>query len=474
MDAMAKSRNKPAPQPKPRAPKSPPPARSAMAAQTRTLSAPVFAQPEPTADPSTFKIKHPSDDAAYKIIDELNAEHKLEPLPFPLPRGGAEPTLNLTEVFGGNSVAVGRIQSSGQIVFHATGDCGSTRGPRTQNEVTDKMVADFTESVPAEEPQFAILLGDVVYNFGETEYYYDQFYEPYRNYPAPVLAVAGNHDGMISPLAHATSLAAYLRNFCADPAKGYTVTPEAGGLSRTAQIQPGVFFTFEAPFLRILVLYSNTLEDPGVIAAQSIGSSQLAYLQAALSRVKQEGYQGALLFAHHHPPYAAGGQHGSSVQMREQMDSVCRTTGVWPHAVLSGHAHNYQRFTRHRADGTDIPYVICGNGGHNVQKLQPNGPILRTPQVFQTKTATDDAVTFENYDDTNYGYLRIITNGRQLRIEYHPAADGAGAKTPDDSVTIDLKTRRQAVYVPNDLGLPAAARAVRSLQMAQARRARRR
>ncbi len=40
---------------------------------TRTLAAPV-AQPEPTPDPSTFKIKHPSDDAAYKIIDQLNAK----------------------------------------------------------------------------------------------------------------------------------------------------------------------------------------------------------------------------------------------------------------------------------------------------------------------------------------------------------------------------------------------------------------
>jgi hypothetical protein len=27
----------------------------------RTLDAPVFAQPEPTPDPSVFKIKHPSD-----------------------------------------------------------------------------------------------------------------------------------------------------------------------------------------------------------------------------------------------------------------------------------------------------------------------------------------------------------------------------------------------------------------------------
>jgi hypothetical protein len=334
------------------------------------------------------------------------------------------------------------------------------------------MVADFAGAMPAEVPQFALLLGDVVYNFGETQYYYDQFYEPYRNYPAPVLAVAGNHDGMISPLAHAKSLDAYLRNFCADPAGGYTVTPEAGGLSRTAQIQPGVFFTFDAPFVRVLVLYSNTLEDPGVIADPNIGSAQIAYLKAALARVKQENFSGALLFAHHHPPYATGNQHGSSVQMRRQMDAVCEAAGIWPHAVLSGHAHNYQRFTRHRPDGSDIPYIICGNGGHNVQKLEAAGGMPpRAPQLFQAATATDDAVTFENYDDTDYGYLRLIVTGTQLRIEYHPASDGAGAKTPDDSVTIDLNTHRQTVYTPNDLGMPASAREIHGLLEAGARRA---
>jgi hypothetical protein len=438
----------------------------------RLLATPVFAQPEPTPDPSTFKIKHPSDGDAYKIIDQLNAEHKIHPLPFPVPRGAdVEPKLSLTQVFGENSGAIKRIQTNGQLVFHALGDCGSTRGPTTQNEVTDKMIGDFREASPLEVPQFALLLGDVIYNFGETEYYYDQFYEPYRNYPAPVLAAAGNHDGMVSPLAHAASLAAYLRNFCADPANGYTVTPEAGGLSRTAQIQPGVFFTFDAPFVRILVFYSNTLEDPGVIADSNIGMAQIDFLKAALARVKQERFSGALLFAHHHPPYSLGTQHGSSVDMRKQMDAVCAVAGVWPHAVLAGHAHNYQRFTRHRSDGTDIPYIVCGNGGHNVQKLQGNNGIpVRTPQVFQVKTANDDAVTFENYDDTDYGYLRVIVSAQQLRIEYHPASDSVGAKTPDDSVTIDLRTRQQTVYSPNDLGMPASVRATRSQLKAKTRR----
>jgi Calcineurin-like phosphoesterase len=439
---------------------------------SRVLDGPVFGQPEPTVDPSIFKVKHPSDNAAYKIIDELNKEHRINPLPFPPPRGkDAEPALTLTQVFNGNQRVIGTITKARQIVFHATGDCGSTRGPSTQNEVTDKMVGDFSEAKPMEVPQFALLLGDIVYNFGETQYYYDQFYEPYRNYGAPVLALAGNHDGMISPLAHAKSLDAYLRNFCADPAGGFVVTPEAGGLSRTAQIQPGVFFTFDAPFVRILCFYSNTLEDPGVIADPNIGRSQLDFLTAALERVKEEQYAGALLFAHHHPPYVIGGQHSSSTAMRQQMDEICNEVRVWPHAVLAGHAHSYQRFTRHRADGTEIPYIICGNGGHNVQKLRPqNGLALRTPQTVQVKAPGQDEVIFENYDDTNYGYLRVIADAQQLRIEYHPASDTVNVKTPDDSVTVDLRSHKRTAYIPNNLGYPDLVKAVRNQRRAQARR----
>jgi hypothetical protein len=418
-------------------------------------------------------LRHASDKDAYAAIDQLNAEHKLQAMPFGAPRGNLpEPILTLAEALGGNEKAIRGINGNEQIVFHATGDCGSTRGPRTQNEVTDKMIGDFDETDEKEVPQFCLLLGDVVYSFGESEYYYDQFYEPYRNYHAPVFAAAGNHDGMVSPLAHAKSLEAYLRNFCADPTQGFTVTPEAGGLSRTAQIQPGVYFTLDAPFVRILVLYSNTLEDPGVIADDNVGHAQIDFLEAALRRIKGEGYNGALLFAHHHPPYAIGGQHSSSTEMRQQMDAVCKEIGVWPHAVLAGHAHSYQRFTRHRSDGTDIPYVVCGNGGHNVTPLHSpiKGSGLRTPQVLVNKSASEDAVTFENYDDRNYGYLRVIVDPKQLRIEYHPASDTPNTKTPDDSVTIDLATRKQVAYTPNDMGYPAEAASARRFRSAQRRR----
>jgi hypothetical protein len=112
----------------------PPGARPQAARGTsdRQLAHPVFAQPEPTADPQLFRVKHPSDAAAYKEIDQLNREHKIAPLPFPAPRGGVEPRLTLQEVLGGNPAPIQTITGNRQIVFHATGDCGSTRGPKTQ------------------------------------------------------------------------------------------------------------------------------------------------------------------------------------------------------------------------------------------------------------------------------------------------------------------------------------------------------
>jgi hypothetical protein len=405
---------------------------------------PSFAQPEATPDPTKFLVYHPTDNAAYSEIDALNREHKLAPIPFPAPRGLPEPRLTLEEVLGpSGAAAMKSITSAGQMVFHAVGDTGNTRGPDSQNEVADKMISDFVEQADADRPIFFLHLGDVIYNFGEAQYYYDQFYDPYRNYPAPIVALAGNHDGMVAPESNATTLTAFLNNFCAEG--DFHTTAEAGGLNRTAQIQPGVFYTFEAPFIRFLVLYSNTLEDPGVISSENgtwpdIGDSQLDYLKAALQRAKDEKFAGALVLAHHHPAYTAGSKHGWSMKLRQEVDAFCDEVGIWPHAVLSAHAHNYQRFTRAHGQ-MQIPYIIAGNGGHGLAKLVRKGqPPLRTPTVVDSG-AGGDQVTFESYDDQAYGYLRIVVNAQQLRIEYHPADDGDTSKTPDDVVIIDLATR---------------------------------
>ncbi len=390
-----------------------------------TSGQPIFAQPKPSPDPTGFK--DPVTDTSYQGISTLE--------PVPKPAGSAvEPVLTLAQVYGSAGAAkVAAIQESGQIVFHSVGDTGSVVGPATQSLVADKMVTDFSEANAADVPSFLYHLGDVVYYFGEATYYYDQFYEPYRDYPAPILAIAGNHDGVVYPKDPAPTLSAFLENFCTtSPVQ----SPDAGNLLRTTMIQPGVYFTLEAPFVRILGLYSNVLEDPGVISGENgqntvLDDRQVAFLTAALKRVKSDNFTGAVIIAMHHPPFTGGAEHGASPLMLADVDSACTAAGVWPHAVFSGHSHNYQRFTR-TVNKMQIPFLVAGCGGHS--PLSPMRATYRTPYVI------DNTLTLESYDATDYGYLRVIVNASTMTIEFHPQSDGGTTKTPNDTVTITLAT----------------------------------
>jgi len=384
---------------------------------------PIFGQPKPSPDPAGFK--NPVTDQKQRGLATLGA--------VPKPAGGVtEPILTLEQIYGSAGPAkIQAIQQAGQIVFHSVGDTGSVVGPATQSLVADKMVTDFSEASAADVPSFLFHLGDVVYYFGEATYYYDQFYEPYRDYPAPIIAIPGNHDGVVYASDPAPTLASFLRNFCApSPVQ----SPDSGGLSRTTMIQPGVYFTLEAPFVRILGLYSNVLEDPGVISSENgantvLDDRQVAFLSTALARSKSDNFTGALIIAVHHPPFTGGSEHGASPLMLQDIDRACQTAGVWPHAVFSGHAHNYQRYTR-TVNNLQIPYLVAGCGGHS--------PLSKMRATYRTPYKIDKTLTLESYDDTDYGYLRVVVNAKTMRIEFHPQSDGGVTKTPDDDVTITL------------------------------------
>src|SRR6202023_985860 len=152
---------------------------------------------------------------------------------------------------------------------------------------------DSASSTEPTRAAFLYHLGDIIYNFGESLYYYDQFYEPFRNYPAPILAIPGNHDSFILP-GTATAddpLTIFSRNFCGT---SIVVTKEAGSLHRTCMTQPGVYFTLDAPFVRILGLFSNALEDPGVISNLDkkrkwpVSNIQIDFVRAQLKLGKQQ------------------------------------------------------------------------------------------------------------------------------------------------------------------------------------------
>jgi Calcineurin-like phosphoesterase len=393
-----------------------------IAAQPSSGGQPVFAQPKPSPDPTGFKVP---------VTDQKDKE-LLQLEPVPPPRGGAvEPIVTLQQVYGNAGAAkVAAIQAAGQIVFHSVGDTGSAAGPVTQSLVADKMVSDFQEANAADVPSFLFHLGDIVYYFGEATYYYDQLYEPYRDYPAPILAIPGNHDGVVYAKDSAVTLQAFLENFCA-------ATPgpaaDAGGLLRTTMIQPGVYFTFDTPLVRILGLYSNVLEDPGVISGENgqntvLDGRQVAFLTAALKRVKSDKFTGAVIIAVHHPPFTGATGHGASPLMLADIDGACTAAGMWPHAVFSGHAHNYQRYTR-TVNGMQIPFLVAGCGGHS--PLSPMRGTYRTPYKI------DNSLTLESYDGKDYGYLRVVVTRTTMRIEFHPENSPA-SKTPVDVVTVSL------------------------------------
>ncbi len=401
-------------------------------------------------DPTVFSVEHGSDGQAYETCAKdakCMGVHAI-----PQSSAGLEPTLSLATAWGKGSDQIQKIQKAGRIVFQVVGSTGNVRSPKDMNLVTGALESDFLEGdrVQSPAPSFLLNLGDVIYSFGERQYYFDQFYSPWRNYPSPIFAVAGNHDGMVLPGSNTPTLTAFLDNFCAS-GQPFHRTPEAGSSIRTAQIQPGVYFTLEAPYIRILVLYSNTLEGPGEISSArgkfpELSDAQLQFLETALTRVKKEKFAGAVIIAVHHDPYSA--MRLASSDMLADMDAISEKVGVWPHAVLSGHAHNYQRYTRTR-ETMQIPYIDAGNGGHGVARLGRES----TPVVPYHVPIRGDQVVLENFDDRGYGYLRIIVDSKDLRIEYHGLSQSSGhlggeadipgnVATLSDTVTIDLQTGR--------------------------------
>ena len=405
------------------------------------LPNPQFGEPSPSSDPTKF-LDQKSDLGYYALVNKT----LLQPIPPPRDPAFTPDKLILTlEQAYGNAgpEKVKAIQSSGQIVFHSVGDTGPTKGPATITMVANKMVADFNEANPADVPAFFYHLGDVVYSFGEGEYYFDQFYEPYRDYPAPIFAIPGNHDGVTYKGDPAASLAAFLRNFCSDK---WTKPPEAGGLPRTTMIQPAVYFRLDAPFVRILGLYSNVLEGPGVISSQGNKSSNVSYAQidflnVQLGLLKKESYRGAVILAVHHPPFTAGAGHGGSPRMLQDLDQVFKSSGVYPHAVISGHAHNYQRFTRTEGN-RQTPYVISGSGGHAANPLRSgsNSTPIRTPLDMTGLPPSAGKVRLETYF-AQFGYLRVVVTAKLLSIEFHEVGSSINSKAPIDVVTVDLQSR---------------------------------
>jgi len=400
------------------------------------MASPGFAFANPQPSPDNYNEFDPQDVAADSGISEIQATEAV-PAPWKTP-----PVISLSDVIGAS--ASQEIQNSGKIVFHSTGDTGGVKEPSHQFAVADAMSADIgTETYAGGRPAFFYHLGDVVYYFGQERYYYDQFYDPYRDYAGPIFAIPGNHDGVLfksEPVAY--SLAPFYENFCS---KAPTNDPAAKGFARTTMTQPGVYFTLNAPFLKIIGLYSNTGESTGIISDATTGTAQMQFLQsqlaaAAAQRAQKGAAPFALILAVHHPPFTISSSHFPSPDMLAQIDAACVAAKIWPDIVLSGHAHLYERYTRTmNADGRQIPYVVAGNGGYLNLSTPRTGKNGVNPQPgIPGNDGKGNQLTLDVYNNTLYGFLRLTVDGDSILCESLGVDETTLKTSTMDAFTLDL------------------------------------
>jgi hypothetical protein len=395
----------------------------------------LFADPHPPPAPTTFQVDNTSSRYYQSPYYKL---HKDQVQQIPAPQA-TPPRMDLTQVLGKD--VLDAIAKARKISFHAVGDTGAakinafqTAAQARTNEATvaDAMTADLM-AAGADAPAFFFHLGDVVYYFGEAQYYNDQFYDPYRAYDRPIFAIPGNHDGAVFG-AQVPSLEAFVRNFCS---ASLTHSPDAGGLVRSAMTQPGVYFALDAPFVTIIGLYTNVLEGPGVISSQGgkypIGDDQLTFLTDELTRLKPLRTAGerAVVIACHHPPASVDSKHGGTTGLANDIDTACRNAGLWPDVVLSGHAHLYQRFTRTVA-GRQIPYIVAGSGGFAA--TTPQTGIPKTPLTLGEYTLVAAPLV-------EFGFLTLTVDMAAKPATLAVSFDSRGLESVD-SVTVDLAAGR--------------------------------
>lgn len=330
---------------------------------------------------------------------------------LPAPTGPAPFHLSLDSVLSADAIST--INNSGKMVFHSVGDTGGVNTPTQIENVASYMEKDFSGANVATHPSFFYHLGDVIYYDGETENYYPEFYEPYINYPAPILAIPGNHDGDVNPQYPEPSLSSFVRNFCSQVP---VITPEAKDAPRHAMTQPNVYWTLLTPFATVIGLYSNCPEGG------QLSQAQIDWFQSEFENAPSGK---ALIVAVHHPIYSAYGPKPGSQHLYDFLNNACITAKRTPDLVLSGHVHNYQRFTGTLA-GKDVPCIVAGAGGYNLQ-LHTLSKAFHSAKLPIQMAGSDG--TLENFCDSQHGYLRITITAGHMLVEYFAVPDASAPAT---------------------------------------------
>jgi Calcineurin-like phosphoesterase len=413
------------------------------AKRTKLKTAKVPAPKHPVTPTTVHRFAHPfftdkpvAERATVPLVGKRMLDYiEKTLLPFPPPQ--RDPTMTLADIIG--TEGVHQITTAKSMVFHSVGDTGHNGG-KGEEIVARIMSADYDPGKPATSPAFFLHLGDVNYYDNTDKGYQAQFYSPYKTYPGKIIAIPGNHDGELfitrkgvtTSTGQKKSLEEFWNNFCqAKPG----VPPAAGSIYRQMISQPGVYWLLQTPFADFIGLYSNMAENPGFIAGEKIGTSQKDWLTKTLTAVAKERTKGnvkALIIAVHHPPIASGtlGGHSSSTDMLTDIDSCCTTAGITPDLYLTGHAHNYQRWTRKfvfNGANYQVPFFIAGTGGRGVQSV-----------AVANKEVNGDFTYEKSF--VGFGYLTITVSAKTIVVKTYKVDEIAETAALVETVTTNIQS----------------------------------
>ncbi len=348
---------------------------------------------------------------------------------LPQPRGSAPFRYDLSQLLTANDISL--IKNEGVLVFHSVGDTGDFRGQQ-KSYVARMMTDDATSAAADRRPAFFYHLGDVVYFAGDLSKYPDSFYAVYEDYPAFIVAITGNHDCQpddpsdgVDP--NKVPWDGWVQNFMSDdPNQQGTLIANS---ARTRMDLPNVYWTLTTPLATIIGLASNVSENEG-----EFHQDQIDWFRGELAAADPNA---ALVVTVHHPAYSGDTEHSGSSEVERVLFSSFEAAHRYPNLVLSGHVHNYQRFTKEvqAPDGKrQIPFIVAGSGGYTNPK--PLHPVSDLPMQLGS------GLSLEGVDDhRNYGFLRFEVSKDTIVGAYTSDRFRPG-QSPEpqvvDSFTIDL------------------------------------
>jgi hypothetical protein len=245
----------------------------------------------------------------------------------------------------------------GSVRFAVIGDTGTAS--TAQYDVGKQMVA-FRTRFPFD---FVIMVGDNIYSgTGTAEDFKTKFEQPYAQLLAGKVkfyAALGNHDNPTE------------RNY-----KDWNM---GGQRYYTWRASPGGLGKIGSPGVRFFALDSNYMDKP-----------QLDWIESELQKSSSEWK----IAFFHHPLYSSGKTHGSSLDLRAQLEPLFEKYGVT--VVFTGHDHFYERIKVQKG----IYYWVCGAGGS-----------LRKNNIDRGTGLTE--VGF----DTDYSFMLVEIDGADMYFQ---------------------------------------------------------